>query len=653
MPFGKRKALGESAAVHREAQRIGHGQAGHEISPAKLFARHAGLGRCLVDQPFEDVDHFGETGPARHTLRRGVGQHRPDMQCDRRNGIDRAGKMNELPGLHAARDIAEPGAGIRCARYAEREEAPFPVQGEFGLGALSAGLVVAQEDLRPRRRPANRTAQPARGPEQQHMLGIGEVLDAEPSADIFRDETHPFRLDAQAHRHMIAIDVQVLAGEPERIAPVGRIVERASAARLHRVDDHAMVQQRDSDPVGGARKGLLDSGRVPGPPIDTGPLRFRLQRLIDDAHPVRRIQRLVRRGPGHERDRLARIACNVPRQQGLRLPVEGFARLHVRGLVGPQALKVRNIRRREDFDPVAFHRPDPGMGMRAAQERRPARSRNFDVVQIAAPPGDEPGILAPACHVPRSRFRAIVAALRGESPMAELWELSAEEAVRRLTAGEVSPLELVDASIGRIEDVDGAVNALPLHRFDRARNGEAAAGHSARRPGPARRPADRHQGPDRRRGPAHHLWLPALCRQCRGQVRSAGDAAGSPWRRCRRQVELAGNGHDAGDDEPGVRPHAQSLELGNDAGRLVGRRVCGAGGWRSIARTRLGHRRQPAHPGSFRRRLRPAPEPRTGAAHPFPPLLQPDVGAGSDGALGWAISRFSSTPCRATWQAIP
>ena len=54
--------------------------------------------------------------------------------------------------------------------------------------------------------------------------------------------------------------------------------------------------------------------------------------------------------------------------------------------------------------------------------------------------------------------------------MAELWELTAEEAVRRLTAGEVSPLELVDASIARIEAVDGAVNALPLHRFDRARD---------------------------------------------------------------------------------------------------------------------------------------------------------------------------------------
>ncbi|MCY4231699.1 MAG: amidase family protein, partial [Alphaproteobacteria bacterium] len=54
--------------------------------------------------------------------------------------------------------------------------------------------------------------------------------------------------------------------------------------------------------------------------------------------------------------------------------------------------------------------------------------------------------------------------------MAEFWELSAEEAVRRLTVGDVSPLELVDASITRIEAVDGAVNALPLHRFERARD---------------------------------------------------------------------------------------------------------------------------------------------------------------------------------------
>lgn len=56
--------------------------------------------------------------------------------------------------------------------------------------------------------------------------------------------------------------------------------------------------------------------------------------------------------------------------------------------------------------------------------------------------------------------------MRGESLKAELWELSAEDAVCWLKAGEASPLELVDASIARIEAVDRAVNAL--HRFERA-----------------------------------------------------------------------------------------------------------------------------------------------------------------------------------------
>ena len=54
--------------------------------------------------------------------------------------------------------------------------------------------------------------------------------------------------------------------------------------------------------------------------------------------------------------------------------------------------------------------------------------------------------------------------------MAELWELSAEDAVGLLAARKLSPLELVEASIARIEAVDGAVNALPLHRFERARD---------------------------------------------------------------------------------------------------------------------------------------------------------------------------------------
>lgn len=53
--------------------------------------------------------------------------------------------------------------------------------------------------------------------------------------------------------------------------------------------------------------------------------------------------------------------------------------------------------------------------------------------------------------------------------MDELVRMTAREAVRRLKAREVSPLELIDAAERRIAEVDGAVNAMPTRCFDRAR----------------------------------------------------------------------------------------------------------------------------------------------------------------------------------------
>jgi amidase len=53
--------------------------------------------------------------------------------------------------------------------------------------------------------------------------------------------------------------------------------------------------------------------------------------------------------------------------------------------------------------------------------------------------------------------------------MNELCKLTATEAVSKLRHREIEPIELVEASIERIEEVDGTVNALPIHCFDIAR----------------------------------------------------------------------------------------------------------------------------------------------------------------------------------------
>ena len=54
--------------------------------------------------------------------------------------------------------------------------------------------------------------------------------------------------------------------------------------------------------------------------------------------------------------------------------------------------------------------------------------------------------------------------------MQQLIEFTAREAVALLRMKQVSPLELVDAAIARIEEVEPAVNALPTRCFDRARD---------------------------------------------------------------------------------------------------------------------------------------------------------------------------------------
>ena len=52
----------------------------------------------------------------------------------------------------------------------------------------------------------------------------------------------------------------------------------------------------------------------------------------------------------------------------------------------------------------------------------------------------------------------------------ELIQRSACDLVTALLAGEVSPLELLDALEARITAVDSSVNALPILCFDRARD---------------------------------------------------------------------------------------------------------------------------------------------------------------------------------------
>ena len=59
--------------------------------------------------------------------------------------------------------------------------------------------------------------------------------------------------------------------------------------------------------------------------------------------------------------------------------------------------------------------------------------------------------------------------MTADTPMpTELHELTAEQAVAALRRDEVSPLEMVQASLRRMEAVDPLLNALPTRCIERA-----------------------------------------------------------------------------------------------------------------------------------------------------------------------------------------
>ena len=103
--------------------------------------------------------------------------------------------------------------------------------------------------------------------------------------------------------------------------------------------------------------------------------------------------------------------------------------------------------------------------------------------------------------------------------MTEPCDLPAVTARALIGERKLSPVELMDSCIRRIEEIDPAVNAVIARSFETARataqESEAAVmrGDSL---GPLRAPA-RGQRPDRRQGTADEFWQRAVRGQHRGR----------------------------------------------------------------------------------------------------------------------------------------
>ena len=170
--------------------------------------------------------------------------------------------------------------------------------------------------------------------------------------------------------------------------------------------------------------------------------------------------------------------------------------------------------------------------------------------------------------------------------MTEPCDLTATAARRLIGARQLSPVELVESCIARIEAVDHAVNAVVARDFDRAR---AAAREGGRGGGDARRrrcgalhglPVG-DQGSRRDRGAAHHLRQPDLrATTCRGTTSA-----------CVASLARGGRDRPGQDQHAGVRRRRQHPQRGLRRDRQS---------------VRSARRPAPAPPAARRWRWRPA-----------------------------------------------
>ena len=147
---------------------------------------------------------------------------------------------------------------------------------------------------------------------------------------------------------------------------------------------------------------------------------------------------------------------------------------------------------------------------------------------------------------------------------------------RLIRRRKVSPVEVVDAVLDRIDALNPHLNAFVTLTADQARQGRAGrragAGKQRRHARAAARRAVLGQGPRHHQGGAHDVRDAALPRQRADRGRAHGRAHEGGRRHHARQDEHADLRLDRRHAQPPLRDHAQSLEPRSHAGRLQRRR---------------------------------------------------------------------------------
>ena len=254
--------------------------------------------------------------------------------------------MDVLEGLHPAGEH-QIRAGIGDAGDAQGQKMPVRVERQVGFGLMVAGLMVGEKNLAAGGDPLDRPADALGRPQDQHMLGVDEILGAEPAADIGRNEPYCRRRHAQHPGGVVARGVDALARDVRRIPAIIRIPNANHPARLDRVGDDPVVVELQFDNMGRRGKCRIDRVSVSGMPIEADVARHlgrnfwrpgcargrggrhRRQRAIVHHHPLGGVEGLDAGLGDDQRHRLADIANLAFGEHRLRCKGERLAGLSI------------------------------------------------------------------------------------------------------------------------------------------------------------------------------------------------------------------------------------------------------------------------------------------------------------------------------------
>ena len=438
-PLGSRQTgvhrLFEAAAVVDVAERgrIGDLVGRDHVPPPHFVRRQAESAADHVDDPLHRIGRLRPAGAPVGADRHRVGRDALDAHVSRRNGVDPADHLAGADGRHHRPVGREVGAERGVGRHAHRLDPALGVDRRRHLRHVVAALHVGKEGFRPLRGPGDGAPELARGPGEDHVLGVDEGLHAETAADVVAQHPDLGRLQAEdVLAQTIANIVRALAAGPERQASVLGVDPGGRGARLHGGDHDAVVDQLDLDFVAGGGEGRLDGGAIAQFPVehqvvlDMRPDSWRAglrrahgvddgrQRLVIDLDQLGGVARLIQCLGDDGGDRVAHIAGNIRRQRrARRISARAAVTVDQRDLAGNSAQPFRHQvgagqhrdhagrgSRRLDIDAQ-----NPRMCMGRTQHMATQRILRHRIVGEAAPARQQSRILDPRNTLPDPEFR--------------------------------------------------------------------------------------------------------------------------------------------------------------------------------------------------------------------------------------------------------